>query len=106
MEPNMVDDTELQDRIHARAYQLWEEEGRPDGREMDHWDKARTLVAIEEDRTSLIPVAPARPEEGALQSNLGEFPTAMTDQGDRQRTPSRQADESAETASRGSSDRI
>jgi hypothetical protein len=32
MEPNMVDDTELQDRIHAKAYQLWEEEGRPDGR--------------------------------------------------------------------------
>jgi hypothetical protein len=99
MEPNMVDDTELQDRIHAKAYQLWEEEGRPDGREMDHWDKARILVAIEEDRTSLIPVAPARLEEGALQSNLGEFPTAMTDQGDRQQTPSWQADEPAKSDS-------
>ena len=87
----MVDDTELQDRIRARAYQLWEEEGRPPGREMDHWDKARILVAIEDDRTSLVPVEPSRPEEAALQPNLGEFPAAMTDEGDRQQTPSRQA---------------
>jgi hypothetical protein len=91
MEPQMTDDTELQDRIRAKAHHLWEEEGRPEGREMDHWDKARILVAIEDDRTSLIPVA-ARPEEAALQSNLGEFPTAMTDEGDRQQTPSRQAE--------------
>jgi Protein of unknown function (DUF2934) len=102
MEPDMEDDTELQERIRARAYRLWEEDGRPDGREMDHWDKARILVAIEDDRTSLIPVAPTRPEEAFLQANLGEFPTAMTDEGDRQQTPSRQAEEPATTASRGS----
>jgi hypothetical protein len=87
----MVDDTELTQRIRARAFRLWEEAGRPEGREMDHWDKARTLVAIEDDRTSLIPVAPAPAEEGALQDNLGEFPTALTDQGDRKPTPSRAA---------------
>src|SRR3954463_16607246 len=93
MEPNMTDDTELQDRIRSKAHQLWEEEGRPEGREMDHWDKARILVAIEDDRTSLTPVAPVRPEEAALQSNLGEFPTAMTDEGDRRQTPSREAEQ-------------
>src|SRR4051794_428924 len=87
----MTDDKELQERIHAKAYHLWEEEGRPEGREMDHWDKARILVAIEDDRSSLIPVTPARPEEAALQANLGEFPSALTDEGDRQQTPSRQA---------------
>ena len=97
----MVDDMELQKRIRAKAYQLWEQEGRPAGREMDHWDEARILVAIEDDRTSLTPVAPARPEEADTQSNLGEFPTAMTDEGDRQQTPSRQAgqDVSEESAS-------
>jgi hypothetical protein len=88
----MTDDTQLQNRIRAKAHHLWEEEGRPEGREMDHWDKARILVAIEDDRTSLIPVQPARPEEAALQANLGEFPSAMTDEGDRQQTPSRQAE--------------
>jgi len=87
----MTDDTELQERIRAKAHQLWEEEGRPEGREMDHWDKARILVAIEDDRTGLIPVMQARPEEAALQANLGEFPSALTDEGDRQQTPSRQA---------------
>jgi hypothetical protein len=91
MEPHMTDDIELQDRIRAKAHQLWEEEGRPEGREMDHWDKARILVAIEDDRSSLIPVTPERPEEAALQANLGEFPSALTDEGDRQQTPSRQA---------------
>lgn len=88
----MVDDTKLQTRIRAKAHQLWEEEGRPEGREMDHWDKARILVAIEDDRTSLIPAKPPGPEEAALQANLGDFPTAMTDEGDRQQTPSRQVE--------------
>ena len=26
--------------IRARAHQIWEEEGRPDGREQEHWDQA------------------------------------------------------------------
>ena len=25
---------------HAKAYALWEKEGRPDGRHLDHWHKA------------------------------------------------------------------
>jgi hypothetical protein len=48
-----------------KAYDLWVEEGQPEGRKMDHWDKARILVATADDRTSLIPVAPALPEEAA-----------------------------------------
>jgi len=81
----------LEQRIRARAHQLWEEEGRPQGRADDHWEKARILVAIEDDRTSLVPVQPDRPEEAAIQENLGEFPTAETDEGDRQQFPSRRA---------------
>jgi hypothetical protein len=26
--------------IRERAYALWEQEGRPDGREWDHWERA------------------------------------------------------------------
>ena len=26
--------------IRERAYSLWEQEGRPDGREWDHWERA------------------------------------------------------------------
>lgn len=31
---------EKKERIRARAHALWEREGRPEGREMDHWLEA------------------------------------------------------------------
>lgn len=41
----MDDHTE---RVRRRAYQIWLDEGRPEGREAEHWDMASKLVAIEE----------------------------------------------------------
>jgi hypothetical protein len=82
----------LEERIRTRAHQLWREEGRPDGRAEVHWEQARILVAIEDDRTSLKPVTPEQPEPAEVMKNLGEFPTATTDQGDRQQYPSRAAE--------------
>jgi len=79
----------LEQRIRARAHQLWEEEGRPEGRSHAHWEKARILVAIEDDKTSLKPVGPTAPEPAEVMENLGEFPTGLTDEGDRQQFPSR-----------------
>jgi Protein of unknown function (DUF2934) len=35
-------------RIRTRAYRIWEEEGRPEGRAEVHWDMARELVAVED----------------------------------------------------------
>jgi hypothetical protein len=32
-------------RIRERAYALWEEEGRPEGREHDHWSRAAAEIA-------------------------------------------------------------
>jgi hypothetical protein len=74
-----------EERIRARAYALWEEEGRPAGREHVHWDKARELVAIEDSYldtlqprgTGAEPVA----EPSVAIENQGEFP-GVTDQGD------------------------
>ena len=37
----------LEHLIRARAHQLWEQEGRPDGRADDHWREARKLVEVE-----------------------------------------------------------
>ena len=34
----------LEHLIRARAHQLWEQEGRPEGRAEDHWREARKLV--------------------------------------------------------------
>lgn len=84
-------------RISQRAYRMWEEEGRPEGRAEAHWDQAAELVAIEENHqfalqpvqetTKLGPTGePIEPIE-ALE-NTGEFPT-MTDQGE-QNIPSRE----------------
>jgi hypothetical protein len=81
----------LEQRIRARAHQIWEQEGRPEGRERDHWEKARILVSIEDDKSSLKPVQVERPEPAQVMENLGEFPTALTDEGDRRQFPSRKA---------------
>jgi hypothetical protein len=45
-----------EERIRNRAYRLWEQEGRPDGRAEAHWEAAAELVAIEENETA--PAAP------------------------------------------------
>ncbi|WP_257170653.1 DUF2934 domain-containing protein [Bradyrhizobium sp. SRS-191] len=37
-------DTGLQDRIRERAHQLWEQSGRPDGREDEFWYQAEREV--------------------------------------------------------------
>jgi hypothetical protein len=36
---------DLQERIRRRAYELWENEGRPQGREQAHWLQAEREVA-------------------------------------------------------------
>jgi Protein of unknown function (DUF2934) len=35
---------DLQQRIQQRAYQLWESEGRPEGREQAHWQQAQREI--------------------------------------------------------------
>jgi len=79
---------ELEQRIREKAFQLWEEEGQPEGRSEDNWNLARELVAIEDNQSATTrPVSgeqagePVEPIE-ALE-NEGEFPT-MTDQGEMQ----------------------
>jgi hypothetical protein len=36
-----------EDRIRKRAYRIWEDEGCPDGRDRDHWDRAARDVGGE-----------------------------------------------------------
>lgn len=89
------EDLEHEERIRCRAHQLWEEEGRPDGRHDDHWERARQLVAIEENpKFGTVPInneklgPEGEPiEDARVLDNLGEFPT-LTDQ-DEQKNPAR-----------------
>jgi len=78
----------LDERIREKAFHLWVEQGKPDGRAEDNWNLARELIAIEDGQmTTTHPVSqehlgePVEPIE-ALE-NEGEFPT-MTDQGEMQ----------------------
>jgi hypothetical protein len=44
-------------RIRQRAHEIWEEEGRPEGREYSHWLRAKAEVAEEEIRAAFLPRA-------------------------------------------------
>lgn len=37
----------LMERVRERAHRLWEEEGRPEGREAEHWHRAEAEIAAE-----------------------------------------------------------
>lgn len=95
---------DIEQRIRQRAYELWEEDGRPEGREGEHWERARFLVGIEsnpdagqlpnpiiEDRekgyTSPPPPTPVEPIEAI--ENQGEFPDRFADQGEKTAGPIR-----------------
>ena len=49
----MADDEQ---RIRERAHRLWEEEGRPEGRELAHWAEAERQVRAEAE--GIVPTAP------------------------------------------------
>jgi len=94
-----VNETEREQRIRQRAYELWIEEGRPEGRADAHWDMATELVAIEEgQKDTLLPnpipeyednptTEPVEPQLAV--ENAGEFPT-LTDEGEEATYPSRE----------------
>jgi len=84
---------DFEERARQRAYRLWVEEGCPEGQSDVHWDKARELVAIEDNqKLATKPVQgegsgdPMEPIEAI--ENAGEFPR-LTDQGEEQAAPKR-----------------
>jgi Protein of unknown function (DUF2934) len=88
-------------RVRERAYQLWEADGKPHGRDVEYWQRARELIAMEDSAGSgLLPNPQSDPqaahpeaaretgvEEAEIQENLGELPDRLADQGDVQPTP-------------------
>jgi hypothetical protein len=43
-----------QERIARKAHELWEAEGRPHGRDREHWDQAKEIVALEDSAGSAL----------------------------------------------------
>jgi len=96
-----MSDTEQdrEERIRVRAYHLWLADGRPEGRDAEYWERAKELQAIADNPAAgqlpnpmtrhhgEVPPTAEPVEEAEIQANYGEFPTAYTDEGDRETTP-------------------
>jgi len=41
-------DPEIEEKVRARAHAIWEKEGRPHGKQFEHWERAKRLLAAEE----------------------------------------------------------
>lgn len=89
-------DPDREQRVRERAYHLWETDGKPHGRDVEYWERARELVGMEESAGSgqlpnpmTTPDSPRETgiEEADIQENLGEFPGRLADQGEVQSTP-------------------
>lgn len=46
-----------EDEIKRLAYKLWQEEGQPDGKDLEHYFQARRILEEKEANNSLIPVS-------------------------------------------------
>lgn len=95
---NEPDNFAREERIRAKAYQIWLDEGCPNGRDEAHWEMARLLVAIEDNPESgRMPIPdgdqvgewgePVEDSEIAANS-VGELPTTV-DEDEQAYPPSR-----------------
>jgi hypothetical protein len=60
-----------EERIRSRAYALWEQEGRPDGKHHEHWERAAAELMAE--------VAPERSAKGKGRSTKKTASVAASD---------------------------
>ena len=74
-----------EERIRRKAHELWQAEGHPHGRDRDHWDQAKEIIAIQDSQAATLlprntgadePVEPRQAVE-----SYGDLPN-LTDQGE------------------------
>ena len=84
-----------EERIRRKAYELWLAEGRPEGRDRDHWELARELIAIEDSQKTTLRPPPRQDEEPVEPpeafENQADVP-GLTDQGEGEAGPTREAE--------------
>jgi hypothetical protein len=99
MDNPLQPDPMREERIRERAYHMWEQEGRPPGRDREYWERAAELIGMEDSAgAGQLPNPQTHParnevapgmlvEEADIQQNLGEFPDRVADQGEHPATP-------------------
>ena len=82
-------DASLADRIRHRAYQIWEESGRPEGGHTEHWLQAEREIAERGESGSRVGVpgetagtvpgaGPQAPAQPGISAELGGSPSAAS----------------------------
>ncbi|WP_448208096.1 DUF2934 domain-containing protein [Azospirillum sp. sgz302134] len=61
-------DRDRNDRIQRRAHEIWEREGKPQGRHDDHWSQAEAEIRAEEDAAGAKPKKTAAKEKAPAKS--------------------------------------
>lgn len=79
--------TAIEERIRSRAYELWEAEGRPEGREVDHWLQAAQEVAAERETTAVGAATRARKPRSTGATPEKRAPATATASRSRSRAP-------------------
>ncbi len=91
-------DPDYERRVRERAYHLWEADGKPHGRDLEFWERARELIGMEESAGSgLLPNPESAPPplvaedigEADIQQNLGEFPGQREEPADAPAVPAK-----------------
>jgi len=50
--------TDLEERIRERAYKIWLDEGKPEGRHLQHWELAKLAIDEEDALPQMVKPAP------------------------------------------------
>jgi hypothetical protein len=86
-----MEEKSTEDRVRDKAYELWEADGRPHGREEFHWAQAREIIAIKDSNESTFLSLEASLRDPAEPTvafeNQADLPD-MADQGESQPGPS------------------
>jgi Protein of unknown function (DUF2934) len=82
--PKEAPEHDLEQQKHAIAYQLWEDEGRPEGKAEAHWQQACLVVmSLTETEASASPVWLKRHPATVTTEAIVEEPTAIEGLGKR-----------------------
>jgi len=82
-----------ENRIRQRAYEIWEREGRPEGRHAEHWDIACREI---EDSDREIRAPEAMDANAAMPGGAGNLARAASGMRDIERAPQEQGRRGAE----------
>jgi hypothetical protein len=81
-------DPEREQRVRERAYAMWESDGKPHGRDVEYWERAREMIGREESASSGLSKTPQKnpaslkQAETDIRQNLGEDPGRAAEPGD------------------------